>query len=332
MTYIAMDVHQNHSTVAYLDPATGEIGDRKINTSQAEITTLLHEFSGPVTVALEACRQAPAVCHWLEDEEVEVVLANPEKLAAIGQLSPAKTDTSDATMMLDALVNGYLPQSYLAPKEVTQRRALSRTRQALVQISTKLRNRLRIAFAQVGINIPEKNLCGKLAREMMPSRMAKLSETMRLIVSALWQLLLSLHKRIDRLDKEIDRRVKASAVARALTDIPGIGTIHAFTLTAELGEIDRFPDHKHLHSYCGLVPKVSQSGDRSHTGRLVKRCNKHLRNAAIMAAQSAARAKADSRAKATYKRVGSRHHPNAAKVAAARTLMTEVMYTWRQVE
>lgn len=332
MTYIAMDIHQNHSTVAYLDPATGEIGDRKIKTSQAEITKLLQEFCGPMTVAFEACRQAPAVCHWLEDEDVEIILVNPEKLAAIGRLSPAKTDTSDAKMMLDALVNGYLPQSYLAPKEVTERRNLSRTRQALVQMSTNLRNRLRIAFAQVGINIPEKNLCGKLAREMMPSRLAKLSETMRFIVSMLWQMLLSLHKQIDRLDKEIDRRVKASAVARALTEIPGIGSIHAFTLLAELGEIDRFPDHKHLHSYCGLVPRVSQSGDRSHTGRLAKRCNKRLRNAAIMAAQSAVRAKAQSRTKETFERVNSRHHYNAAKVAAARTLMTEVMYTWRQLQ
>jgi transposase len=332
MTYIAMDVHQNHSTVAYLDPATGEIDSRKIHTCQSEISALLAELSSPATVVLEACRQAPAVCHWLEDEEVEIHLANPEKLAAIGELRPAKTDTGDARMMLDALINGYLPESYLAPKEVREDRVLSRTRQALVQIGTNLRNRLRIAFEQVGVKIPEKNICGKMAREMMPSRMARLPETVRFVVTIIWQILLGLQKQIDRLEKEIDRRVKASTVGGALTDIPGIGPIHAFTLMAELGDINRFPDHKHLHSYCGLVPKVSQSGDRSHTGHLVKRCNKHLRNAAIMAAQSAVRAKADSRAKATFKRVNSRHHYNAAKVAAARTLMTEVMYTWRQVQ
>lgn len=332
MTYIAMDVHQNHSTVAYLDPATGEIGGGKINTSQGDIHKLLNTVSGSATVALEACRQAPAVCHWLEQEDVEIRLANPEKLAAIGQLRNAKTDTSDAEMMLEALINGYLPESYLAPKEVRERRTLSRGRQALVQISTKLRNHLRIIFEQVGIHIPQKNLCGKTAREMMPSRMAKLSQTVGFVATMLWQVLLALEKRIKKVEKEIDQRIRDSRVGRALTEIPGIGSIHAFTLMAELGDIDRFPDHKRLHSYCGLVPRVSQSGDRSYTGRLVKRCNKRLRNAAIMAAQSAVRAKADSRAKATFKRVSSRHHYNAAKVAAARTLMTEVMFTWRQVQ
>lgn len=332
MTYIAMDIHQNHSTVAYLDPATGEIGSRKIKTSQAEITGLVQGFSGPAKITFEACRQAPAVCHWLEEEEVEIHLTNPEKMAAIIELSSAKTDASDAEAMLDAMMHGYLPESYLAPKPVREDRVLSRTRQGLVQIGTNLRNRLRIVFEQVGIKLPEKDLCGKTAREMMPSRMARLPEAVRFVARILFEQLLGLQKQIKKIDKEINRQVKASRVARALTDIPGIGSIHAFTLMAELGEMDRFPDPKHLHSYCGLVPKVSQSGDRSKTGRLVKRCNKHLRNAAIMAVQSAVRAKADSRAKAKFKRVSSRHHYNAAKVAAARTLMTEVMYTWRQTK
>ncbi|MFO7904881.1 MAG: transposase [Pirellulaceae bacterium] len=147
MTYIAMDIHQNHSTVAYLDPATGEIGSRKIKTSQAEITGLVQGFSGPAKITFEACRQAPAVCHWLEEEEVEIHLTNPEKMAAIIELSSAKTDASDAEAMLDAMMHGYLPESYLAPKPVREDRVLSRTRQGLVQIGTNLRNRLRIVSA-----------------------------------------------------------------------------------------------------------------------------------------------------------------------------------------
>jgi transposase len=43
--------------------------------------------------------------------------------------------------------------------------------------------------------------------------------------------------------------------------VPGIGWVLAFTIAAEIGEIERFSSPEKLAGYTGLCPRVNQSGD-----------------------------------------------------------------------
>ena len=65
MTYIAMDVHKATSTLAFLDPASEEVGHDKIYNKRSDLMRALEELSRPWVVAVEAAREAPAVCNWL---------------------------------------------------------------------------------------------------------------------------------------------------------------------------------------------------------------------------------------------------------------------------
>jgi len=346
MTYIAMDVHKTTSTLAYCDPATGEVGERKIYTKRTELADALEDLTGPWVVAVEAAREAPAVCNWLRECDAEIHLVNPEKLAALGKLQAAKTDLKDAMLMLHALVHDYLPEAYLAPPQVPQRRAISRGRQAMRQTSTQLRNLLRTAFCHIGMQIAVSNLTGKEAREMMPQWLEQLPQSEGFMAAHFWVLLKQVEDRIELVDADIRDHIAADEVGRALCQfsrrsqrrgyfgevcLPGIGAINAFGIMAEIGEIERFEHYKHLHSYAGLVPQVSQSGERRYVGELPQRCHKPLRTMAIQAAQSAIRSSSNSRAKRAFNRIKPRHGYNTAKVAAARKLLTDVYFTWRRI-
>ena len=58
--------------------------------------------------------------------------------------------------------------------------------------------------------------------------------------------------------------------AKLLMTIPGVAELLALTIAAEIGDISRFPSARKLVGYAGLAPRVKQSGQSSHTGRLSK--------------------------------------------------------------
>ena len=68
---------------------------------------------------------------------------------------------------------------------------------------------------------------------------------------------------------------------------PGIGWVLAFTIAAEIGEIERFSSPQKLISYTGLCPRVNQSGDSDRRGPLSKHGPRYLRWALIEATMHA---------------------------------------------
>ena len=47
---------------------------------------------------------------------------------------------------------------------------------------------------------------------------------------------------------------------------PGIGWVLAFTIAAEIGQIERFASPEKLAGYTGLCPRVNQSGAKDLRG------------------------------------------------------------------
>jgi transposase len=332
MTYIGVDVHKRTSTLAYLIPATGEVGTRRIHTTPEEFEAYLGDLPEPWIMAMEATREAPAVSRWLQGMGVDVRLVDPQSLSALAKLRVSKTDAKDAELIRDALHHDYLPECYNAPDHVVERRALTRGHKSLREIATKLRNHIRVIFCQWSFECNVSDLQGKAACERMPTWLEQLPESVRLVAQSYWSLLCEIENSIKAVDHKLAEEAKADSVATELTDHPGVGNVIAMGLMAEMGEATRFPEPKRLHSYSGVVPVVTRSGDFSATGQLPRRCNQRLRYWAVQGAQCAARASADSKAKRTYQRVSARHGPNTAKIAAARDILTHVLYVWTKAQ
>jgi len=332
MTYVGGDVHKNTSTLAYLIPSTGEVGAKRVKTTREEFEQCLAQLPEPWIVAIEATREAPSVSRWLEEMGADVRLVDPQTLSVLGKLQASKTDRKDAELIRDAMCHDYLPECYNAPDYVVERRALTRGHKVLREMATRLRNLIRIIFCQWNLDCKVSDLQGKAAREMMPTWLQQLPETVRLVAQQYWKLLCETEDSINAVDHEIEQAVAADPVAAELTDHPGLGDVIVMGLMAEMGEVRRFPGPKKLNSYAGAVPRVAQSDTFSATGHLPQRCNKRLRYWAVMAAQCVTRARADSKAKRTYERVKQRCGPNSAKIAAARDILTHVFHVWTRAQ
>ena len=331
MSHIAIDVHKKTSTVAWLDPATGEMGERKIYTTRQELAELLETISRPWIVAIEATRQSPAVCDWLRALDSEIHLVEPHKLSLMARLQNAKTDLKDARLMLHAMLHDYLPEAYLAPPEVCEKRDLYHSHNNLRQIATKLRNLLRSLLNKADLDLSVSDLLGAKARPQVEEQLARMAPNRLAAARAYWDLLLTTEAELAQVDKRIRGEVKADPLGREFIKLSGVGPIIGFGWVALLGDLDRFEGWKQLCSYAGLAPRSARSDEYHADGHLPQRCNKALRHVTILAVQAAVNATASSRAQATYKRLAD-HKPKAtAKIAAGRELLRDVFFIGKRL-
>ncbi len=332
MTHIAMDVHKKRSVLAYQTPSMEELKVVRCFTRREELSRIFEALPRPWIVCLEATRQSAAVVRWLRELAVDGNhLVDPKELKPFMKGKP-KSDARDAKEMLNLLQMGRLPESYLAPPEVEEVRALTRTRGYVRRGSTRLRNQLRTLLNQRGLEVPAKNLCGVGGQEQLKGLTEELGVYGQMAISQLNPLLLMTEQALDVLDGAVREELTRQPVAQALMELPGIGPVMALGLVAELGEIERFEDLDHLISYAGLAPLANDSDEHQGERHLPFRCNKRLRALATQASQAACRSNSDSRARRTYDRLCARGlHPNTAKVAAARELLKDVFYCWKRV-
>ena len=83
--------------------------------------------------------------------------------------------------------------------------------------------------------------------------------------------------RANELEREISSLVEA--VAPALLEIPGCGSLTAAKIVAEAAQVSRFPTEGHFARYAGTAPVPASSGAR-HRHRFNRRGNRQL-NAAV---------------------------------------------------
>ena len=128
----------------------------------------------------------------------------------------------------------------------------------LVHHKSTLKNRIHSTLINFGRPCPVTDLFGAEGQQLVA----------RLNVPEFWRsnVRVSLEL-IDHLERQIDdvnRRLKAGHADHPyiplLMSVPGIRWVLAFTIAAEIGEIERFSSPQKLTGYTGLCPRVDQSG------------------------------------------------------------------------
>jgi Transposase IS116/IS110/IS902 family len=115
-----------------------------------------------------------------------------------------------------------------------------------------------------------------------------------------------------------------------LCQIRGIGRYLALLIIAEISDITRFPDARHLCAWAGLTPTVRSSDGKARLGRISHQGSPALRWALIEAAQHVPRGTGPLRD--AYDTIARRRGTNVAKVAVARKILTLCFYGLRDGE
>ena len=331
---LGWDVHRKFSKVSLQEmTAEGQIhvverarlehGDREA------MRQWLDRVPAGTPVALEAAFGWPWIADLLEEVGLEPHLGHPPAVKVLSQ-HEAKGDRCDADRLAKFQLRGILPESYLAPPEVRQRRERMRYRIALVRLQTGVKNRVQAILHRLGILHSFSDLFGQGGRAFLED--LDLPEASQAVFSGYLRLLEHLGEEIQKVEQWMRRNLPEDEVVRWLKTIPGIGLILAHVIRAEIGQIERFPSYRHLGSYSGLAPLSDDSADRHGRRHCSPACNHTLRWALIEAATGVLATKGSKawRLRRLHARLtgGGRYNKNQAKVAVARELVKLVYIVW----
>jgi transposase len=236
------------------------------------------------------------VYYLLEAEGFECWLVNARDVKNVP--GRAKTDRADAVWLAKVGERGMCRPSLVHPPEIRRLRDLTRYRRALVQDRTRERQRVEKLLEDAQIKIStvlsdvhgvsgraimdaliagerDPHILADLAKRQARRKIGQLQEALRGFFtdhhSVILQMMLDNSDRISDQITELDTRIAEAidpfcAQAARLADIPGVDTVTAAELIAEIGvDMTRFPSSPHLVSWAKFCPQTHQSAGKSMT-------------------------------------------------------------------
>jgi transposase len=327
MVYVGIDLHRKRSHVAVVEEDGSQRLSRRLANDREVFRELVGKLGTDARFALEATYGWEWLAELLEDEGCELHLAHPLRTKAIAS-ARVKTDAVDAGTLAHLLRADLLPEAYIAPRNLRDLRDLLRQRVVLTHMRSALKNRVHALIARQGVQREHADLFGRGGRRFLDG--LELRPDPRRRLETLLRLIGDFDREIDALAREIDARAKHDPRVDVLCQIYGIGRYLGMLIVAEIGEIDRFPDARHLCAWAGLTPTVRSSDAKARLGHISGLGSKALRWALVEAAQKAVQGGGPLRA--DFERIAKRRGRKIAKVAIARKILTLCFYGLRDGE
>jgi transposase len=272
----------------------------------------------PIRAVIESMTGARFVHDTLERHGWEVEIADAQKVKGLAPLA-VKTDRIDARVLAVLSHRDLVPAIWLPDPTVREERELARLRLHLVKHKSALKNRIHSTLINFGRPCPVTDLFGLEGRELLAR--LEVPEPWRGNVAASLALIDDLEAQIADANRRLKDGHADHPYVPLLLTVPGVGWVLAFTIAAEIGEIERFPSPEKLAGYTGLCPRVVQSGESDRRGPLSKHGPTYLRWALIEATMHALKHPAYAeRYQRTKRRLGKQRGAKVAQIEIARRL------------
>ena len=326
----ALDVHRSQITTKTLNVASGEVRYGRISPVAREpVRVWLSRFAaGEAEFALEGTTGWRFVVEELEAAGLRAHLADPAETAAKrGRKKRAKTDRADCDLMLDLLLAGRLPESWIPPAHILELRTLVRTRKALLDERTGWQQRMQAQLFHQGVprGIKLRTAAGRVALAE-----AGLSAAGRELVTLGLRMIDVLDRELEPLDRRLRAFARRQPGCKALTrELYGVGPLLAPAILAELGDCRRFRSSDDAVRHAGLDVTVHESDGRRAAGHLSHEGPELLRWAVFEAAQCAARPGSPDHS--YYLQVKERIDSNRACLSVARKLLRRAYHLLREL-
>jgi transposase len=346
-----VDVH-NKFIVATILSSDGLKLQNRFETSLEDLLKFKNwlKENGCHKVALESTGNYWLPIYHVLEGSVNFILANAYQ---IKHIPGRKTDSLDSEWIAELCLKNLISPSRIFTKDHRELRSLTRARESLIKIRTKIKNRvtheleaaciklssvIADVFGKSGRHIVDGLLNGmdleKILESIPSGRVRKNKEEIRGIIQANLSpsqifLLRSHLNMIDAVTEqigEIDAKILDQISPRnedmkIALSMPGMGFISASTILAEIGDFRDFSSANKLAAYCGLVPSVYQSAGKLINGHITKHGSPHIRRIIIEVAHAIILTKKLSKLKKFFLRIKARRGAKIGIVALARKVL-----------
>jgi transposase len=327
MLYAGLDLSRKRLDFHLLDAegATVDVGAAAPDADGlCVLTRRLDRYGAPIRAAIESMNGARFVHDQLERAGWQVEIADAQKAKGLAPLA-CKTDRIDAWVLAELSRRELVPAIWLPDPHVRAERERARWRLHLVRHRSSLTRRVHAVLLAHGKPCPVSDLFGLRERELL-HRLA-LPEPWQGTIEASLRLIDELDREINDCEAELRRLGVDHRYVPLLCTVPGIGWVLAYTISAEIGDISRFPNARKLAGYSGLCPRVYQSGERDLRGPLAKQGPRYLLWALVEAATHACTAPAyRDRYQRTKTRIGKQRGAKVAQIDLARRLAEAIWH------
>jgi len=319
--FIGLDIHKHYLVAIGVDANLNQVlGPQRVRMENIE-GWIARTLTPQDAVVIEMTTNTWQVYDELLPHVFSVTVVHPPHVKLITQ-AQVMTDKIAALALARLLAKGMLVSVWIPPEEVRQRRALVAQRAKMVRLATQAKNRLHSALHRHHLLPPEGDPFTPERREWWLSLPLDAMEHMR-IQSDLDTLVFA-RQQIANLEACVFTQVAQDERLPLLLQLPGVSLLTALVILAAIGDIQRFPDAKHLVGYAGLGGRVHDSGQTTRTGKITKAGRRDLRAALVEAAQTAANT--HPHWKTELARLEPRLGRNKAIVAIARKLLVTVWH------
>jgi transposase len=273
-------------------------------------------------VAMEATIFTGWIYDHLRPHAAQVKVAHPLMLCAIAA-AKKKNGRIDAGKIADCLRCDFLPECYMAPIEIRDRRRTLRYRQLLVRQMVQMKNRISGLLMETGVEYNKRRL-HKVGyfRELLSTN-EEVKENIRPLLKLSRETIVRLQKTEYALVSSLQRDPLLAERIRRLRTVPGVGPITALTWALEMGDVSRFRSVKQAISYCGLCGDEKSSADKVMRTPLSKQRNKNIQRLLVEAAKLAPRE--DHKLALVYETEKQKGNSNRATLAVARKMVAPLL-------
>jgi transposase len=311
--YVGVDLHRNVMTVCYRDEeGRNEIKSWPIGGLKA--------FSKGLTatdkVAVEATGNTRLFTEAIKGSGCGVTVVNPHQFEVISR-SVKKTDEEDAKVLAEFLAKDMLPEVRM--KEGLQARiaSLVQTRDKLVKLRTILKNKINNLLAGRGILLRKESLASERGLEEVLKM--DVDELEKVELEILVNEIRHLNEGIKKVEEVLKEQGPKLPGWKNITSIKGIGAVGANIMLSAIGNVHDFTEEGKLASYFGIVPRVRNSNETEHSGRITKKGNKLARTALVQCSLIAI--KYSPYLNSYYRKIEARRGTGKAIIAVARKML-----------
>lgn len=322
--HIGVDLHTNSITVCYLETDKEE-RFKTYQLTAAALRCFKQSLKPTDKLAVEATGNTEFFVSAVEDKVSKVEIVNPGQFDVIRK-SVSKTDKNDARSLAYFLSKEMLPTCRRKSKAHQRVGSLSQTRDKFVKSRTYFMNKVHGILNGCGIKLKKESLGTEKGLQKVLAY--SLDESVEFELVMLVEQIQFLTKSIKRLDAKLIEMGKQLEGHKNLVSIKGIGDRSAAILLSVIGDVNDFKEESKLTAYFGMAPKVSDSNETQHRGRITKRGSKLGRTTLVQCTLIAIRY--SDYLRSFYERIKARRGSGKAIIATAKKMLGIIYNTLKE--